>query len=391
MIVKPTTVQKLAKLFQDYFLSTTTKVTKISIGSVNHATSFGVGKLAQRILKDVGLLEANIFADVSSGSNLDGIAERDGLPARFTALGSYAYVLLYGASGTIYLSASVTFTSTSGIVFDLDSDVTLDDNGYAIAKVTSQTTGADTNVDANTITTINNAPVGHELVTNTFMADGGRDDESDDILRNRIKNFVNLLSVDTIAKYEQVLIYQNQNVLRVYNGGLATTGEVLLYVSTVNGVDFSSGELSALEAALLPYMSASDQTIGVSIENMTNYYIDIDLRVETDGVRDVDLIRRDMQIAMVRAIDWRYYEMRTVIDWEAFLIAAKQTQGVVRVPDEYFSPNSDLYPPNFQIPRIRSFIMRDEDGVILSSNSGLDSPLYTPNDFDYIFQQTLIA
>ena len=391
MIIKPTTVQKLKSLYQDLFLSTTTKVTKISNGSVLDAHSQGVAKIAQKILKDVGLLEANIFADASSGDNLDGIAQRDGLPARFGALGSSTFVLLYGAAGTIYPSATVTFTSASGIAFDLAEDTTLDANGYAYARITSQTTGADTNIDAHSITVINNAPVGHELMTNLFMGDGGRDAESDSVLRQRVKNFVNLLSVDTITKYEQVLIYTNNKVLRVLNGGLSVTGAVLLYVVSVNGVDFTGVELTALENALLPFMSASDQTTGVAIENLSAYYIDIDVSIETDGVRDVDLIRKDMQIAMVRSIDWRYYELRTVVDWEAFLIAAKQTQGVVRVLDESFSPRTDLYPPNFAMPRIRGFILRDENGNILSSNSGADSPLYVPNNFDYIFQQTLIA
>lgn len=390
MIIKPTTVERLAKLFQDYFLAQTSKVSKVSVGSVVNATSYGVAKVAQKILKDIALLESNIFPDVAYGEGLDNIAERDGLPARFGALGSSGYVKVFAASGTTYSSASVTFTSIEGLVFDMVADVTVGDAGFAYIKVQSQSTGEETNVPAFSINTINNAPVGHEFVTNEYTLRGGRDAESDDELRRRIKNYVNIAATSTLAKYEQVLINQNGNVLGLYKGEVQSSGLIKFYVSSVNGADFSAGELTALENALLPYLSASEQDAGVDIANVEYFEFAVSLRVETDGVTSNDDIRRNMQVAMQKVLNWADYEFESSIDWESLLIAAKQTRGVVRVLDNYFSPRADLYPRDLQLPRIKGFTLYNENGSILSDDNGVVTPTYFPNQSDWILQQTLI-
>ena len=132
--------------------------------------------------------------DSAVGTDLDNVATLFGVPARLGALQSSTYLRVIADSGTFYDKTIVSFTNYNGIRFIPESDLTMGALGFDYLKVRSEGTGDKTNVDANSIITINSAPVGHIAVTNEFMAVGGRDSESDEIFRQRIKKHNNIVS-----------------------------------------------------------------------------------------------------------------------------------------------------------------------------------------------------
>ena len=110
MITKPTSRKKLKELFLQLFLSSTDKVSKVAKGTVVDSTAHGISALSQRILKDIAVLESNIFPESAFGTFLDNIALRNGIPSRFTQLGSSTYIRLFGDVGTAYISGTHQFT-----------------------------------------------------------------------------------------------------------------------------------------------------------------------------------------------------------------------------------------------------------------------------------------
>jgi len=57
----------------------------------------------------------------------------------------------------------------------------------------------------------------------------------------------------------------------------------------------------------------------------------------------------------------------------------KNVVGVDYVPDEFFSPNTDIELPIGQLPRIRGFIMRDLSGNILFDSGNNLAPIFYEN------------
>ena len=393
MITEVTPIEELKDMYEEVFLATTTLVTKIAPASVLNAHAYGTAKLGQKVLKDVATIEANIFPETSFGIHLDNILQLRGLPARFGALESTSYVRLHAVAGTVYPSGGgtpVSFTGKHGQIFSLDADVTIGSIGFGYGKVRCTSTGADGLVDPLTINQIAaNAPVGHEYVVNEYRAQGGQDAEVDELARRRAKEGANILASGTLAKYEQVFMKIDPRVLRIYNGGMNIFGQFILYVSSVNGVDFSAPEFLTITNESFAFLSLTEQASGLELRNIDSLPIDISMRLQTDGTATNDDLRRNMQINMQKHLDWRFWEFGQTVEWDDLLAVAKATKGVDYVLDNYFIPSSDIVTGINELPRIRSFTIYDVGGVILSSDTGNLNPLYFPNQPDFIAQQTL--
>jgi len=391
-IIKPTTINQLKEIYAQFLLNKTNKVTKLAPGSHLNAHAFGVGKVGQKVLKDIAVLESQIFPESAFGEQLDELALRIGVPARFSELNSSTYILLLGTPATVYDSATLTFTGSHGIVFELvDGDATIPAQGFTYARVQSQTSGAAANVDPNTINIIQpSAPAGHDFITNEYVGMGGRDNEEDDLFRRRIRESVNILASGTLAKYEQVLFNENERVLRLFNGGTDSLGKFLFYVAPVDGGTFSVGEFDAMEAALLPFLSLVESGTGITLANITFVPVDVSMRLTLLDNFVADDVRKDMQVRMQRSLDYRRRLSGLDVESSDLLVIAKRTRGIKKLLDEFFFPDADISIEDGELPRIRSFSFFDLDGVLIASSAG-DTPTNFPQQADYVFQQTLIA
>ena len=205
MLTRISNIEELKQIFAEGFFNKTDSVTKISDNSVLNGIAYGCSKIGQKALKDIALVESHILPDNAFGEHLDSIAERRGIAPRFLASESSTYLRLVADEGTQYQVATNSFVSNSGITFNLESDVTIGAIGYTYAKVRSQETGGRTNVDVLDINTVTPVPTGHTYVINEAIAIGGRDVESDDLFRKRIKEGPNILAKNTLAYMAQVM------------------------------------------------------------------------------------------------------------------------------------------------------------------------------------------
>ena len=79
------TVQELKDIILEILFTKTDKVSKVSNTSILNALAYGNAKVGQRALKDIALIESQLFPEYATGEYLDAVAARYGI---FTRLGS---------------------------------------------------------------------------------------------------------------------------------------------------------------------------------------------------------------------------------------------------------------------------------------------------------------
>ncbi len=396
MITKITPVEELKQIFLEIFLNKTDKVSDVSDDSVLNAIAYGNAKLTQRTLTNQAIIEGHIFPDSAYGEYLDNLAAIRGVAPRFGAVGSTTYVRVTADEGTSYIAGIHTFTSTSGIVFDLEESGIVGINGYAYLKVRSQQSGLNTNVDALSINKVSPIPQGHISVINEYAATGGSDQESDALFRERIKTNMNQMSRTTLSYLEQVFMKINPRVLRLHKGGVDSDGKFNLIVVSVNGQNFTTAEFDEILSKSEEYLSLSEllregSGFALKLNNVDWLPVDIEFRADIDPAYDIDSVRRNIQIQMNKLFDYRFWKYGDKIEWENMLYAAKNVEGVRYIPDTHFYPQADINVPKYRLPRVRSFIMRDLDGNIIEDNNGVLSDVFYPNEEDRSYQESVLT
>ena len=396
MITKITPVEELKQIFLEIFLNKTDKVSDVSDESVLNAIAYGNAKLTQRTLTNQAIIEGHIFPDSAYGEYLDNLAAIRGVAPRFGSSGSTTYVRVTADEGTSYIAGTHTFTSTSGIVFDLEESKVVGINGYAYLKVRSQQSGLNTNVDALSINKVSPVPEGHISVVNEYAATGGADQEGDDLFRERIKTNMNQMSRTTLSYSEQVFMKINPRVLRLHKGGVDSDGRFNLIVVSVNGQNFTDDEFNEILSKSEEYLSLSEllrENSGFSLKlnNVDWLPVDIEFRADIDPAYNVDVVRKNIQIQMNKLFDYRFWKYGDKVEWENLLYAAKNVEGVRYVPDTHFYPQSDINVPRYRLPRIRGFVMRDLDGNIIEDNNGILSDVFYPNEEEKSYQKSVLT
>lgn len=394
MITKTSaTITNLKNLFIEMFLDKTAKVSNVADGSVVNATAFGVAKVAQKAMKDIAIKEAQIFPDTATGAYLDKAAALYGVSPRKGALGSSTYIRVSANPGTVY-DTSVTFVNKNGIRFQVDEALTVGESGYGYVKVRSINAGYSTNVPPNSITNVSPQPQGHIECTNEYYAIGGRDSEDDETFRIRIKNNLNILSKNTIEYWTQTLSNIDDRVLKVMSAGLDEKGIYNLYVVSQNGIFFTEEELDTLLESAQGYFGISElniegKVVGIGIKNIDWFYVGsergLDFRVQLQPDYDVSTVRQNIQVNLTKYLDFRFWTPGKIVEWDDLLDIVKKTDGVKYVPDEYFFPYYNQQVPANQLPRIRGFVMRDQDGNILYDSDSNLSPLFYPSEPEDLF------
>ena len=395
------TIANLKNLWIEMFLNKTDRVSNIADGSVLNGVAYGTAKVAQKAIKDIAIVEAQIFPKSATGNYLDKSAALFGVSPRKEALGSSTYVRVFAEPGTQY-EVGTKFISKNGVQFIVDQPFTVDKSGYGYISVRSVITGSATNVEANSITEVSPRPLTHIECTNEYAAIGGRDYEDDETFRNRIINYNNKLSTDTMEGWTQIFQDLDSRILKVMNVGLGEDGKTHIYLVTQNGSFFTDDELEELLTKATPYFGLTEldlqgNTLGIVIENAKWMYVGgdegVDFRVELSSNAVIADVRKNIQIAMTKYLDFRFWEAGKKVEWDDLLEVVKTAEGVKYVPDEYFFPYFDEEVPLNMLPRIKGFRMRDLEGNILyDSGSSLSNIFYPAGESDiYKGSQSVIA
>lgn len=396
--IRPSTVEQLKQIYVQTLLNKTNKVSKVSDNSVLNAHAYGVSKVASKAEKDIILALGQLFPDIAFGSQLDQAADNFGVASRFGASESSTSLLIVATPGTQYLAGVHTFESKSGIQFSLEQSITVDTGGFIYAKVRSIDVGLKVNVEPNTITKVAPEPTGHSYVVNEYFAQFGRDSESDDLFRKRIKEGNNIIATRTISMLEQVFVKINPNVLRVFYQGVNEIGQLVLAIVTQNGIDLNQSELDALlnqgeqYFSLIEYKPFGRQSYGIKLKNIEWQYLDISFRCELFQNANVDTVRKAIQVNISKYLDFRYWKPGVEkVEWDELLQLVKSVSGVKYVPDQYFFPNNDIATDPNKLPRLRGFRMLNLQGAIVADLQGGVNPVFYPSIADFSVSSTILT
>lgn len=397
MLTKLYSIDEIKEMFNEVLFNKTDKITKISPGSVVNAISYGNAKIAQKIIKDIAIIESHIFPDTATGEYLDKLAKIRGCSPRKLASQSSTYIRIFGTPGTQYFTNVHVFSGSNGVLFDLENDITIPVFGYTYAKVRSRLNGANMNVEPLSINKVSPIPVGHQYVINEYHAVGGRDFENDKLFRKRIKREINSLSKNTLASLEQLFLKINSNILKCFHYGYTSTNKVRIGIATQNGINLTQPELDELLIATEQWLSLFEMrtfihnSIGIELVNIDWQPIDISFRCDIHTSYNVDEVRKNIQVNLNKYLDYRYWDITKKVEWDDLLQIVKSTEGIKYVPDNYFFPNIDINVDKYKLPRIRGFQMLNLSGGLISNLQGTLNPVFYPNDIDFFYQADVLA
>lgn len=376
MKTKVSSVTELKNICTEILLSKTDKITKLSVGSIFNAVAYAIARIGQKALREIALVESQLFPEYAIGETLDLVGERYGIFSRLGASKSLCYIYVYANPGTYYDKDTVVFTSTEGISFKPNYSVTIDANKYAYIPATSIEEGEKANVSALTVTNCTNAPAGHLFCTNTFAAYGGRSIESDDEFRNRIENIHNSLSTKTLEYLSQVALQFNPNILKLVHLG-THNGKTQLGIYTQSGASLSDTELVNLGLQMREYLALSDisENLEQRVEFVNVEYQPIDLTIKLsymNGNYSIEDIYSAIQKKLIAFVDYRYLNTNKNITWIQLYELIKNTEGVVDVNYGEFlvnGGNGDIIINKAKLPRFRQMIIYNLDGDCMLDNT----------------------
>lgn len=367
-----TSVSELKNIFIEVLLSKTSKVNKVSSTGVLNAISYGIAKIGQKCLKEIAIIEAQLFPEYATGSYLDAVAARYGIFERLGASPSTTYIYIYADEGTVFDKNVVRFVSLAGITFRLDQSVIIGACRYVYAKAYSEQTGLNTNVDAFTITSCSGAPSGFKFCTNEFAASGGRNIESDQELNYRIRNVHNVLATKTLEYLAEIALQFNNNILKFVNLG-TYRGRTKLGVYTQNGAALSDNELNVLRSKMQDYLALCDisDSMNTRVEFVNVDYAPIRLNFKIDYDKNLfsaDEVYSKIQRQLVSFIDWTVLDTRKNITWADILDIVEHTEGVLSCPASQFFVNdgqNDIKVNPNLLPRFKSCLIYNLEGESL--------------------------
>lgn len=364
MLIKVKTIEELK---QEFIISLRNncgdKITKVSDLSVTNGIAYGLSKIVQKINKNAAQIESKLFPEKANSTALDDIASRQGIPSRRGASASSVVLLFKATPATVY-PINTQVQTPSGIVFTTQAELVINSNGYGFVLGNSTTTGQETNVNANNITILNGTPpAGHESVTNPVKAINGRDIESDYDFRKRLINAEHILSRNTEAFYEALILNDNEEVLRVFTRGSDAVNKAFELILVRNNLgEFSAGELSDIKDGIINNLPLSDKnTTKVNVKNVEFQYIDLYVPLQLKSGYTLDEVIVNIQIEMTTFLDLRKWEFGEKVEWDDLLQICKEAEGVKTVIDKDFSPRIDIQVDSKKLPRLRAFTIKDVD------------------------------
>lgn len=377
LLTRITSVSEWKQMFIEILINNTSKVSKVSDESVLNAIAYGVAKIAQKQNKDAAILESQIFPEFATGDYLDTAAFRIAGLVRLSAANSSTFIRVKATQGTTYIQGVNNFVSKSGVQFEVTSNVVIGSLGYGYIPIRSINVGENTNVSAQTITTVTPSPVGHISCLNEYAAIGGRDTEDDESFKLRVLSLPNIVAKGTLSNVLEILRKYNPNILRLFKYGFID-GKIILSLVTENGVFLTQSELDSLIEDAYDYLpiTVTNEEVGIKLENVEWKYIDLDFRIDYSDTYSLSEIRQNIQINITKYLDFRYWIEGSKVQWDDILETVRRAQGVKYVPDEYFSPRQDISTYKGQLPRIRGFVLRDMLGNILFDSGVALTPVF---------------
>lgn len=336
------THNELISTFNRVFLSTNPEITKTSPNSVYMSLAAGVAALAQKSLKENALVETYLNPNLATGTRLDEIADQRGIPARQASSTESSVWVRIGANEGAEFTTDHVFTGDHGITFRLEEGFTAGAGGFSYRRLQSIASGLIANVTAFSINRITDPPSGFLFTINETPSFGGREAETDDQFRHRIKNYTNILSFNTISKIGFLANLANPKVFRVLPLGRGDRSQIRLGIITHNGVRLTPDELSFLDGTIRPQVALTDSNL--NFENLEPKALEIRARVQlAPNAPSNTVVFNRVQLLIDSFLRGLVYSGEAnFLDWVQIYNLIALDPDIVAVSSTDFAPNTPV-------------------------------------------------
>ncbi len=347
------------------FVSLNSAVTNFVLGGVLRSIFSAVAGVVSEVWNDLVQTKRKLFLDTATGADLDQLAARRGL-TRLGATGSSAVLVFTGTAGTIIPLGTQVKSQSNGIVFATSAQITIAAKNAALGGAAtsealgdsvvaeSTTTGAVTNVPAQSVNALVNPIAGVTGVSNPAPAQGGADAEADDFFAARIRDQVSLLSQGTQAFYEALAKAANPAVLRAKAIWDSSTRGIKVIVLKANGGTFSAPELSAIETYIADNGRSADT---VTCVNVTFTNLAISFGTTFNSGWDENTALPPIADLIAEFIDWRRWEFGGDVLIDDMIAIVKSHASIANLDTANFKINggvSDVAVPDDELPYFAS-------------------------------------
>lgn len=351
------------------FIAFQDKVTYFGKDASGRGIFTAIGNIISEIWNDLYQAKRRLFTELSRGDDLDQAALRKGLK-RKGATKSSAVLLFNGPAGTVIPKDTVIKSSISGVSYKTISDLTLGESNALLERpvnsnllgdcviAESITEGSGSKVGANELN-IFETPVEGVTVSNLFPSVGGQDNETDEQLRYRLFNQVDILAQGTQAFYDSLARKANSDVLRTLVKYNSLAGGIDIYLVKNNGGIFSQEDLDLIseniyknQRAMHPVLAKNNSFKTAEIEAVIQRYANYSL----------ELIFTETASKLAELFDFSKLQFGSKIKYSD-VVKVFLDSKYFEVPDltsiKINGTNADLIANSFQLLKIISLKLSD--------------------------------
>ena len=232
MSFNPKQFDEIIQNMIDWVVAHTSKISDFNEGSINRAILGAVATVVEEGYFDIMLgWKDSLRYALQTSLNFERVGGSSGG-------GNVIFSRATAASQTYSIPVGTTIATPDGIRFvtTVAGQISIGNTSSASLAVASEVAGANSNVDANTITVLVSSPAGVETVDNAAATTGGIDEESDDAYDERFRLYLQGLTKTTGAGLRAgVLSVSGVQNVHVFEDTVQP-GFVTIYVADPSGI-----------------------------------------------------------------------------------------------------------------------------------------------------------
>lgn len=378
------TPNEILKDLSGDFVAEQSKVTFLGLESVSRAILTAVKNVLYELWNDLFQQKRKIFLDTSKSSDLDAFAAKRGL-TRGVASKSSNVLLFNGPADTVIPVGTAVKSIISGEQVVTTEEIILGKSNLLVGGVISNSlgnavlaessnTGKKTKFGVNELTQLV-TPISGVTVTNLVPSVGGEDAESDEVFRERIRNYIKTLNQGTAGFYQAQAKNIENTISKVLVKADPANMGIKLYLLKNSFAPYTDVELLAIAAGVYANQRACN---GIVCLNASIKSINIVFDYEGDGTTSKDIVFSTVAAAIANYIETKAEYAATIL-YNDILNIVLDTAGIKKLNVKSLLVNnhqSDIICTSLEVPRF-TYLKITDSTLVASVEKDLNQKLIT--------------
>jgi hypothetical protein len=367
------TPNEILKDLSGDFVAEQSKITFLGLESVTRAILTAVKNVLYELWNDLFQQKRKMFLDTSKGSDLVALGGKSGLTIN-SASKSSNILLFNGPTDTVIASGTAVKSIISGEQVVTTEEIILGKSNLLVGDVISNSignavlaessnTGKKTKFGVNELTQLV-VPISGVTVTNLVPSVGGEDAESDEVFRERIRNYIKTLNQGTRDFYSSLARTVETTINKVLVKADPANMGVKLYLLKNSFAPYTNVELLAIAASVYANQRACN---GVVCDSALLKSINVVFDYEGDGVTSKEIVFSAAAVAIANYIEPKVDYAATIL-YNDILNIILDTAGIKKLNVKSLLVNNyqaDIICAETEVPRFT--YLKTTDSTLTSS------------------------